>query len=79
MLHLNNAHCLQAVPEKPTGFASRHALLEEWRGLRDEELSKKAGIDGLVFVHASGFTGGAKTRDGALNLAIKSLERYKPK
>lgn len=47
--------------------------------MRDEELSKKAGIDGLIFVHASGFTGGAKTHDAAMNLAIKSLERYKPK
>lgn len=34
-----------------------------------------AGIDGCVFCHATGFIGGNKTRDGALEMAVRSLER----
>ncbi|KAK2461894.1 hypothetical protein APHAL10511_006357 [Amanita phalloides] len=64
---------VQAVPVSPGGFESRKALPEAWRGLRDEELSKISGINGGIFVHASGFTGGNKTKDGALELARVAL------
>lgn len=47
---------------------------EAWRGLRDEALSELAGIPGCVFVHASGFIGGHRTRDGALQMARRALE-----
>lgn len=49
---------IQAVPVSPESFDSRKALPEAWRGLRDEELSKASGIDGGIFIHASGFIGG---------------------
>ena len=49
---------VQAVPVAPESFESRKALPEVWRGLRDDELSKASGVDGCVFVHASGFIGG---------------------
>ena len=49
---------IQAVPVSPDSFVSRKALPEEWRGLRDDNLSKLTGIDGCIFVHASGFIGG---------------------
>ena len=49
---------VQAVPVSPESFESRKALPEAWRGLRDDELSKVSGVDGGVFVHASGFIGG---------------------
>ena len=49
---------VQAVPLSPESFESRKALPEPWRGLRDEELSKASGIDGGIFIHASGFIGG---------------------
>lgn len=52
----------------------RLSLKEEWRGLRDEELSKISGIPGCIFVHASGFIGGNKTREGALQMALQSLK-----
>ncbi|KAG6870680.1 hypothetical protein C0992_012679, partial [Termitomyces sp. T32_za158] len=48
---------VQAVPVSPESFESRKALPEEWRGLRDEELSKVSGIPGGIFIHASGFIG----------------------
>lgn len=49
---------VQAVPVSPESFESRKPLPEEWRGLRDEELSRASGIDGSIFIHASGFIGG---------------------
>ncbi|KAI9505811.1 hypothetical protein GGI25_001219 [Coemansia spiralis] len=69
----SNAWRVQAVPEKPGSFVSRHALPEAWRGVRDDALSERAGIEGCIFVHQSGFIGGNKTRDGALALARKAL------
>ena len=50
------------------------SLLEAWRGLRDDELSARAGIPGCVFVHASGFIGGHNTYDGALQMALRTLQ-----
>ncbi|KDQ63733.1 hypothetical protein JAAARDRAFT_29765, partial [Jaapia argillacea MUCL 33604] len=64
---------IQAVPVSPESFQSRKALPEAWRGLRDDELSKASGIDGGIFIHASGFIGGNKTQDGALRIAKASL------
>ncbi|KAJ2454821.1 hypothetical protein EV183_001240 [Coemansia sp. RSA 2336] len=64
---------VQAVPEKPGSFVSRHPLPEAWRGVRDDALSERSGIDGCIFVHQSGFIGGNKTRDGAVALARKAL------
>lgn len=49
---------IQAVPVRPESFDSRKALPEVWRGLRDDVLSLKSGVDGCIFVHASGFIGG---------------------
>ena len=52
----------------------RLSLPESWRGLRDEELSKRCSIKDCVFVHASGFVGGNKTKEGALTMARESLK-----
>jgi len=64
---------VQAVPVSSESFDSRKALPEAWRGLRDDTLSAASGIEGCVFVHASGFIGGNKTKDGALKLAQAAL------
>ena len=48
--------------------------MEEWCGIRDEPLSALSGIKGCIFVHASGFIGGNETREGALNMARKTLQ-----
>ncbi|KAJ8358948.1 hypothetical protein SKAU_G00154730 [Synaphobranchus kaupii] len=50
------------------------SLLEEWRGVRDEALSTLSGIPGCVFVHASGFIGGNRTQQGALEMARRTLQ-----
>jgi hypothetical protein len=55
---------IQAVPRSPDSFESRKALPEPWRGLRDEELSAKTGVPGCIFIHASGFIGGARVFPG---------------
>jgi len=64
---------IQAVPVTPDSFDSRKALPEMWRGLRDDKLSEVSEIDGGIFVHASGFIGGNKTKKGALEMAKKAL------
>lgn len=51
------------------------SLLAEWHGVRDEALSELSGIPGCVFVHASGFIGGNKTFDGAMEMARKTLKK----
>lgn len=56
-------------------FDFRLGLLESWRGLRDEELSKASGVDGCIFVHASGFIGGAQSEKAVLELARISLKQ----
>lgn len=65
---------IRAVSRSDGGFELRKALPEAWRGVRDDQLSGVAGIDGCVFVHASGFIGGNLTFDGALAMAKKALE-----
>ena len=52
----------------------RNALLpREWRGLKNEELSKVTGIPGCVYVHDFGYIGGNRTYEGALTMAKKAL------
>lgn len=64
---------IQAVPPSPDSFDSRKKLPEAWRGVRDAELDKVSGIEGCVFVHASGFIGGNKTFEGVMAMAQKAL------
>ncbi len=65
---------IQCVPISEHSFTNRLSLLDEWHGLRDDELSNKAQIPGLIFVHASGFIGGAKTYESVLQMARRSLK-----
>ncbi|KAG4304124.1 hypothetical protein PORY_002488 [Pneumocystis oryctolagi] len=65
---------VHAVPITPESFISRKSLPENWRGLRDKELSLECDIDDCIFVHASGFIGGNKTKEGALQMARKALD-----
>jgi uncharacterized UPF0160 family protein len=65
---------IQAVSVEGGGFVNRKDLPSAWKGVRDDELSKVSGIDGCVFVHASGFIGGNKTFEGVLAMAKKAVE-----
>lgn len=64
---------VQGVPPRQGSFDCRVFLPEQWRGLRDEQLCQAAGIEGCIFVHASGFIGGHKTREGAAQMALRTL------
>jgi uncharacterized UPF0160 family protein len=77
---------VQCVPVSEGSFDSRKSLPTFWRGVRDNELDGvilKEGQQhperpqippGAIFVHATGFIGGHKTKEGALAMAIWSLE-----
>lgn len=65
---------IQCVPVSKDSFESRKPLPDVWRGVRDDALSEVSGIPGGVFVHASGFIGGNKTFEGALEMAKKALD-----
>ncbi|XP_075668274.1 uncharacterized protein LOC142638151 [Castanea sativa] len=65
---------VQAVAVSPDSFESRRPLPSQWRGLRDDELSREAGIPGCVFVHMSGFIGGNQSYEGALAMAKAALK-----
>jgi len=65
---------IQCVPKELGTFENRKSLPEIWRGVRDEELSEVSAIPGCVFVHASGFIGGNKTKEGVLKMATVALE-----
>ena len=64
---------IRAVSKEAGSFENRKDLPDAWKGVRDEELSKVSGIPGGIFIHASGFIGGNKTFDGALQMAQKAL------
>ncbi|CAI5758933.1 unnamed protein product [Candida verbasci] len=66
---------ISTVSVTSSSFEFRLGLPKELRGLRDDELSKKSGIDGCIFIHATGFIGGANSEEGVLKLAKLSLEK----
>ena len=65
---------VQAVPKHISVFGDRLSLPEAWRGIRDQQLSDLTGVPGCIFVHASGFIGGASSKEAALRLAKLSLQ-----
>ncbi len=66
---------VQAVSEEDSSFTNRLSLPEEWRGVRDSDLSTIANIPGCTFCHRSGFIGGNESFEGALRMAIVTIER----
>ena len=65
---------VRAMNAGPGTFEVRKKVLEKCLGLRGEELSRASGIEGCIFVHINGFIGSNKTKEGALKMAIQSLE-----
>lgn len=65
---------IQTVPLSLGNFRFRKGLLEDWRGTERETLSKISGIEDIVFVHSSGFIGGAKSFKSAIKMAEESLK-----
>lgn len=68
---------VQCVPAAKDSFESRKPLPEAWRGHRDDALDKileGVVVPGAVFIHASGFIGGHRTFEGAVQMAKKALD-----
>jgi uncharacterized UPF0160 family protein len=65
---------VQAVTVQGQNFTNRVSLPEKWRGVRDSDLESISGIEGCTFCHASGFIGGNKTFEGALEMARVALK-----
>ncbi|KAJ9446839.1 UPF0160 protein [Diplonema papillatum] len=63
---------VRAIGVEGSTFGMRKAL--PWKGLRDGDLSEACGVPGCVFVHASGFIGGNKTYEGALQMAVNAMK-----
>ena len=66
---------VQAVTAEGTAFTNRLGLLEPWRGLRDAELVAAGAPAGAKFVHMAGFIGGHTTYEGALAMAVATIEK----
>lgn len=66
---------VRGVPLNPDSFELRIPLHEAWRGVRDDELSSVSGIKDCIFVHSTGFIGGNKTLEGAIEMARQSLQK----
>ena len=64
---------VQALPAKIGKFTNRISLAANMRGLRGEELNKVSGLTDAEFVHASGFIGGAWSKESVITMALNSI------
>lgn len=65
---------VKAMRENPDDFATRKTFPKEWAGLSGEDLVKVSGVSDAVFCHRGVFLVVAKSLEGALSLARKSIE-----
>jgi len=65
---------IQCVSVEGKAFENRLSLPAKWRGVRDEDLSSVAGIEGCTFCHSAGFIGGNKSYEGVLEMARVALK-----
>jgi uncharacterized UPF0160 family protein len=65
---------VKALRKGEASFESRKDLPASWGGLLDEELQKASGVADALFCHRGLFTCGAKSKEGALQMAQKALE-----
>jgi len=64
---------VEAVTERPDVQKSRKSAPESWRGIPEKELKEITGVADARFCHPSGFLFGAKSFEGAMELAKKAL------
>ena len=69
----NGNWTVDSMPPDPGSFAQRLPLPAAWAGLQDDELAAASGVPDAVFVHLRRFMGAARTREGALALAERSI------
>ena len=59
-------------------FKNKLSAPKSWRGLDEKELDKATGLEGTIFVHRGGFTGGALDFDTNLEMARRWLKEGEP-
>lgn len=69
----NEGARILTIPKEKGKFSIKYPLHPKWRGLSGDELSQLTKIPGCIFVHASGFTGGNETVEGAIEMCRQSL------
>ncbi|MFC7472737.1 MYG1 family protein [Dankookia sp. GCM10030260] len=66
----NGNWMVDTMPPEPGSFEQRMPLLEAWAGLDAAALAEKSGVADAVFVHLRRFVGAAKSREGAMAMAM---------
>jgi uncharacterized UPF0160 family protein len=64
---------IKTVPVEAGSFTARMDLPERWAGLRDAELAAVSGVADSVFCHLNLFIGGARSFEGAVQMAELAL------
>jgi len=70
-----NQYQVKTVPVEPGSFTARLDLPASWAGLRDQALAAVTGVADSVFCHTNLFIGGAKSFEGAVQLARLTLQQ----
>ncbi|MBW4024097.1 MAG: MYG1 family protein [Proteobacteria bacterium] len=70
----NGNWMIDAMPPEPGSFAQRLPLPEAWAGLEGADLAAASGVPDAVFVHLRRFVGAARSREGAVAMAVRTLE-----
>lgn len=68
---------IEAISKDPSTMESRKPFPESWRGFIRSEIQPTTsidGIDGILFVHNSGFLANLDTKEHAIEFAQKALE-----
>ena len=69
----NGNWVVDTMPPEPGSFDQRLPLPEAWAGLQEADLAAASGVPDAVFVHVRRFVGAARSREGALAMALKAL------
>jgi len=64
---------LNTIPVSEGSFKFRKGIVQNWRGLELSKLAEISGINDIIFVHTTGFIGGAKTKESVFKMAEVSL------
>jgi uncharacterized UPF0160 family protein len=65
---------VKAVRDNPNNFINRKDFPIEWAGKRGEKLASVTGVSDAVFCHNKRFMAVARSKEGAINLAILALK-----
>lgn len=77
---LTGGYTVEAINQGGGTFKSRKLFPESWRGMNSvtSEVFKKNNLEGVLFVHGSGFFAKIDTKENAIKFAEKSLNYKKP-